>query len=195
VLEELMIMKRSQSWSATAVLLATVAIGFTGAPMKGTRLASGPAQSTGRPVTGSRSLANGVYAVLREGRTRAEVQTDKGQEAVLVYDRKYSDADKDRQPIYVALDASSFVPLLLAGPPNTERDDRGWTLLNVTLAPQHVKTLENFTRSHLDGLVAVVIDGEIITMHKVRTVIEDGRARITRCSDDACRSLFLKLAR
>jgi hypothetical protein len=83
----------------------------------------------------------------------------------------------------------------LAGPPNAQRDDRGWTSLNVTLAPQHVKALEHFTRAHLDSVVAIVIDGEIITMHKVRTVIEDGKAQITRCSDDACRSLLLKLAK
>lgn len=166
-------MKKLQSWMAIAVLLAPVAIGSGGAP----------------------APANGIYAVLAEGQTPAEVQTVKGRHVVLVYDRKYSEADKDQQPKYVALDSSSFVPLVLAGPPRTEKDDRGWTLLKVTLAPQHVKTLETFTRDHLGGRIAVVIDREIITMHKVRAVIQDGKAQITRCFDDACRSLLLKLAK
>jgi hypothetical protein len=141
----------------------------------------------------SRSLANGVYAVLREGRTSGEVQIGEFPHVILIYDRKYSDGDKNQPPIYVALGTSSFVPLVLAGPPWAHKDDRGWTSLNVTLAREHVKTLENFTRTHLGGTVAIVIDGEIITMHKVRTVIQDGKAQITRCTDDACETLRLKL--
>ncbi|HEY1205815.1 MAG: hypothetical protein ABSH46_12505 [Bryobacteraceae bacterium] len=189
-------MKRLESWLATTALLATVAVG---APMNGTPRNNenadlqGSAQSAGRLAADPRSLANGVYAVLREGLTRAEAQTEKRPHVVLVYDRKYSDADKDRPPEYVALDTSFFVPLVLAGQPDAQRDDQGWTLLNITLARQHVKTLEDFTRAHLDGRIAIVIDGEIITMHKVRSVIKDGKAQITRCSDDACRTLLLKL--
>jgi len=137
-------MKRFRSWLTTAALVATVTAGSAGAP---------PA---GRQAADARSLANGVYAVFREGLTRAEVETEKRPHAVLVYDRKYSDADKDQPPKYAALDTSSFVPLVLAGQPDTQKDDRGWTLLNVTLAPQHVKTLEDFTRAHLDGEVAIV---------------------------------------
>lgn len=143
----------------------------------------------------SRRLANGVYAVLREGRDREEVRSDKQGNDVLIYDRKYSVEDKNERPKYLALDTSSFVPLILAGRPDTYKDDRGWTALEITLAPQHVKTLENFTRAHLGGEVAIVIDGDVVTTHKVRSVITDGKAKITRCTDDACKTLLLKLAK
>ncbi len=143
----------------------------------------------------TRPLENGVYAVLREGLTRAAAEAGKAQHAVLVYDQKYSDADKEEPPRYVSLDTSFFVPLILAGPPDAHKDDRGRTLLNVTLAPEHVKTLEEFTRAHLEGRVAIVIGGDIVTMHKVRSVIRDGKAQITRCGDDACKTLLLKLAK
>ncbi len=172
-------MKRLLSWLGTTTLLAIVTAG---------------AQPAGRPPAGSRPLANGVYSVLREGLTRAEVQAEARPHIVLVYDRKYSDSDKDKPPKYVALDTSSFVPLVLSGPPQTRMDgDR--MLLSVTLAPQYVKTLEEFTRAHLNGVVAIVIDGEIVTMHKVRAVIQDGKAQITRCTDDACKTLKLKLSK
>ena len=180
-------MKRLQSSLATIALLVTVTVGSVVAPMNGASRNSANADP--------RPLANGVYAILREGLTRAEVQTEKRPHVVLVYDRKYSDADQDQPPRYVAIDALSFVPLVLAGPPDARRDDRGWTSLHVTLARQHVKKLEDFTRAHLNGVVAIVIDGEIITIHKVRTVIKDGKAQITRCFDDACRSVLLKLAK
>jgi hypothetical protein len=113
----------------------------------------------------------------------------------LLYDRKYSESDKNQPPKYVALDTSFFVPLVLAGPPDARKDDRGWTLLSVTLAREQVKSLENFTRAHLGGTVATVVGGEIVTMHKVRTVIQDGRAQITRCQDDACQVLLVKLVK
>jgi hypothetical protein len=54
------------------------------------------------------AVANGVYAVLSEGLTRIEVHIDKVPHVVLVYDRKYSDADKSEPPRYVALDTASF---------------------------------------------------------------------------------------
>jgi preprotein translocase subunit SecD len=138
-------------------------------------------------------LAKGVYAILGEGPTREGVRTGSAQEVILVYNQKYSQADKDKPPVYVAIDTSSFVPLILAKPPEATKDTRGWTLLSVTLAPEHAKTLEAFTRVHLGGRVAIVIDGEIVTMHKVRSVIQDGQVQITRCEDDACQVLRRRL--
>jgi len=154
-----------------------------------------PADAAQSQTGGAGSLPNGIYAVLREGLTREEVQLGKAPHLILLYDRKYSDWDRNDPPRYVALDTSSFVPLVLSGPPETGKDDRGLTLLRVTLAREHVKSLENFTRAHLNGRIAIVIDGELITMHTVRAVIQDGRAQITRCRDDACQILRLKLAK
>jgi len=177
-----MITKSSKIW----LFLLSLAVGF---------IPQQEARAAGCPAADPRVLANGVYAVLREGLTPAEAEAEKQPHVVLVYDRKYSEADKNQPAKYIALDTSCFVPLVLAGPPQTHTDDSGWTLLNITLAREHVKTLADFTRAHLDGLVATVIDGEIITMHKVRSVIEDGNVKVTRCGDDACRALYLKLVR
>jgi preprotein translocase subunit SecD len=138
---------------------------------------------------------NGVYAVLSEGLTRDEAQPKGVPSVILVYNQKYSEADRDQPPKYVALDPSSFVPLILSGAPTTRTDERGWTLLQCSLAPEQVKPLESFTRRYLGGRVAIVIDGEIITMHKIRSVIEDGNVQITRCYDDACRVLRIKLSK
>lgn len=141
------------------------------------------------------SLPNGVYAVLREAPTAKEAQPEKEPFKVLIYDQKHSPSDQDAPPKYLALDTSDFVPLILAEPPQARKDDRGWTLLNVRLAPAQEKALEKFTRDHLNGHVAIVIDGEVITTHKVRSVITDGHAMISRCQDNACETLRLKLTK
>jgi len=195
------VMEVTKSRLFISVLLAAVSAGLICTVMKGgprdgdKAVLEDSAKAARRQADNPRSLPNGVYAVLREGLTREEVQLSKVPHLIFLYDRKYSESDKNEPPKYVALDTSFFVPLVLAGPPDTEKDDRGWTLLNVTLAREHVKSLENFTRVHLGGRVAIVVDGEIITIHKVRTVIQDGRAQITRCRDDACQTLRVKLAR
>jgi preprotein translocase subunit SecD len=141
------------------------------------------------------SLANGVYAVLGEGLTRGAARQQRVPQTICIYDQKYSASDEHQPAKYVALDDRSFVPLVLAGAPEAHTDDGGRTLLRVTLARQHVTQLEEFTRTHLGGRVAIVIDGEIITIHKVRTVIPDGQVQITRCNDNACEVLRLKLAK
>ncbi len=138
-------------------------------------------------------LRNGVYAVLKEAPAAEQAQVKGVNHAVLLYDRKYSETDRNQPAKYVAIDTASFVPLVLAGPPDAKTDDRGWTLLSVKLAREHVKTLEDFTRAHLNGTVAIVLGGEIITLHKVRSVITGGDVQITRCYDNACQVLRAKL--
>jgi preprotein translocase subunit SecD len=68
-------------------------------------------------------------------------------------------------------------------------------MLSVTLSREQVKPLEDFTRAHLGGSVAILLDGEVISKHKVRAVVEGGRLQITRCGDNACDVLLAKLTK
>jgi hypothetical protein len=138
-------------------------------------------------------VENGVYAVLNEGATRSEARGDDTHCAVLAYDGKYTDAGPGQPVRYVAIDPSSFVPLVLEGEPDTEESDEGKTILSVALEEEYVKPLEEFTRAQLNGRIAILIDGEIVTMHKVRRVITEGQFQVTRCADDACKMLRSKL--
>ena len=193
-------MKLIRSTQLSIILLAVasaslMSVKVEGSPRDGNKaVLESSTEEAQREDDKSHSLRNGFYAILREGLTPEEVRMDDVPHAVLVYDRQYSELDKNEPPKYVAIDTSFFVPLVMAGSPDTQVDDRGWTLLSVTLAREYVKTLEEFTRVPLNGKIAIVLGGEIITMHKVRTVLRDGRAQITRCSDDACQTSLLKLA-
>ena len=138
-------------------------------------------------------IANGIYAVLREGPTRGEIDQEKAPHFALYYDYKYIDSDPKPAPKYVALDSSSFVPLILARPPEIKGEYSGHPMLSLTLAPENAKLLESLTRTHMGGAVATVIDNEIVTMHKVRSVIAGGEVQISRCTDNACRVLRIKL--
>ena len=145
----------------------------------------------GSNSTGPRQ--NGVYAVIREAATREEAEGGDTRCTVLPYDKKYTDSGPGEPLKYVAIDPSSFVPLILEGAPDAKKDDAGKTILSVTLKKEYVKTLEDFTRAHLGGEIAILLDGEIVTLHKVRSVISEGKFQVTRCTDNACEVLRAKL--
>ncbi len=152
--------------------------------------------SAGTTFSQNSSLAripSAFYAILNEGSSRDSVETDSIPNIVLVYDGKYVDSSQSATPIYVALDTTFFVPLILEGAPTANKDGNGRTLLGVTLSRHYIRTLEDFTKAHLGGRVAIVLDGEIITMHKIRSVISEGKVQISRCYDNACEVLLSKL--
>jgi hypothetical protein len=138
-------------------------------------------------------VANGIYAVLCEAPTA--VEAGKGQEsaAVLIYDGRYTDSSQVQNPSFVAVDATFFVPLIIEGTPDAQKDGRGHTLLGVSLKRKYAGVLERFTQVHIGGRVAIVLDGEVITMHKIKSIIKGGKFQLTRCYDNACEALQSKL--
>ena len=132
-------------------------------------------------------------AVIREAATREEAQGGDTRCAVLPYDNKYTDSEPGETLRYVAIDPVSFVPLILEGAPDARKDRDVKTILSVTLKNEYIKTLEDFTRAQLGGKIAILLDGELVTLHKVRSVISDGKFQVTRCTDNACEVLRARL--
>lgn len=138
-------------------------------------------------------LKNGMYAVAATATSKEQVQAPQKMHRILVYEDKFSGSESPDPPLFVALETSRYVPLVLELPPEALKQPDGRTYLNVTLKKEHVEALEEFTREHLGGRVAIVLGGEIITMHKVRTVITGGKMMITRCMDDGCELIMSRL--
>jgi hypothetical protein len=157
-----------------------------------------PPPSEAKPVTHAvaGSLENGAYAVLGEAPARQGVEADALHRLVLVYDRrKYSDAPPDEPLTYVEIDPSDYIPLLIEGSPEMKKDSQGKSILSVSLTRAGADKTEAFTRAHLGGRIAMVVDGEIVTLHKIRSVVTDGKLQITRCTDNACEIIRAKLAK
>lgn len=120
-------------------------------------------------------LANGVYAV-EEGNAKAPNLV------IRQYEGKR-----------VVLDKANFAPLVIAGKPEINRAPDGSSLI-VQLAPEAARRLEDLTQSHFDRRIAVVIGDKILTAPKVRSVIKDGKARLTPCEDQSCETLLRQLS-
>ncbi len=164
-------------------------------PARAPRRAPSPIERLPPPSPLESGLHNGLYAVLSEATTPDSANVIERPHIVLPYDRKYTGSDISEPRTYVAIDTSSWVPLILEGQPEATRNGTGRALLSVTLAREYVKSLEDFTTKHLGDRAAVILDGEVITMHKVRSIIREGKMQITRCDDNACDVLRSRLAR
>jgi preprotein translocase subunit SecD len=121
-------------------------------------------------------LANGVYAV-EEGNAN-------GKNLVI---RQYAGKN-------FVLDTANFAPLVIEGKPQIHRD-AGGSWLMVQLAPEAARRLEDLTRSHMNRPIAVVVSDRILSAPTVRSVIEDGKARVTPCEDESCETLLGQLGK
>jgi preprotein translocase subunit SecD len=152
-----------------------------------------PRQTARVAETGA--LRNGLYHVLWEAASADSANLVASGQVVLPYDRKYTGSTETEPRTYVAIDTASLVPLILEGQPEARQDETGRALLSVTLARRYAKDLEEFTTKHLGERAAVLLDGEVVTMHKVRSVIREGKLQITRCDGNTCQVLRARLAR
>jgi len=140
------------------------------------------------------AIPNGMYVVLGEPyEVPRSVALPAGQRQ-LRYDPRMTDSASTEPMQWVVVETADYVPLILATAAEHTTQENGHILISVTLAKQHVTALAEFTRSHLGNRVALVLDGEVMSAHKVRTVIEGGRMQITRCDEHACQRILSKLA-
>jgi hypothetical protein len=149
------------------------------------------------PVSGGHApaaaLANGLYAVEGEAHEAPTSGAPHPERVVLPYDPMPVDGEASPPRRWVEIDRSSNVPLIVQSASLTEEDARGLPFLSVTLDPRYTTRLEDFTREHLGGRAAVVLDGNVVTVHKVRSVLTDGKMQISRCTDRACTVIRSKL--
>jgi len=154
--------------------------------------------STPRAVSSSipidtAAVPSGMYAVVADA-SQIPAKDPARSYQTLRYDPKMADAESIEPVQLVTVETHSFVPLILGAAPEPTKQENGSILVSVALSPKYIKTLADFTRAHLGERVALVLDGEVVSTHKIRTVIEGGRMQITRCDDHACQRILSKLA-
>lgn len=136
-------------------------------------------------------LPDGIYLLLNEFPDKQSIKRVKGR--VIPYSHLFLDDNTEGQPEYFDIHPDEYVPLILAETPDsiTQADKRIHLML--TLTPDAKDDLADFTEKHINKRVAIVIGGEGMTKHKVRTRIDGGKLQITRCTDNACEYLFMEL--
>lgn len=137
---------------------------------------------------------NGFYLVLAEADTADSLPAPKTDQQIVRYDYKYLRNTDHEKPRYFLLSKTSDAALLLNKTPELhEKGENGFPELHLELTSKAAGNLEKLTREHLGGKVVFMIDGEPVTVHKIRSVISGGQFRLSRCTDTACQYIYGRL--
>ncbi len=143
--------------------------------------------------TGFEPLKSGMYLVHEKRQKDVRYATLPEKTRLAIYDQG-AVLGLENDPVqYIVVSATPDVPIILGCDPKKDKDARGHTKLNLQLEENYAPVLESFTRKNVGASVAMIIGGRIITMHKIRTAIEGGRMQITRCTDNACDTIYSTL--
>jgi preprotein translocase subunit SecD len=144
------------------------------------------------PGPGKR-LPDGVYAVRREGAKETDVLPLKDGEALVVNRHRYLKDGENEPARFLVVRRAPEVALDLAGAPKAIEEGGEVVRILLRLRPQAAAALERLTRDHLGRPVAIVLGGEVVTVHKVREVIKGGDVQITSCAAGAAPYLLKQL--
>lgn len=134
-------------------------------------------------------INDGFYEVVKLGNDSTNFNNLNIGQIVISFDSLFNPDDVSK----VVIDTSEYVPLELDSLPITEQQTESKKLLSISLAPNSTEKLKTFTAKRVMKEVVVVLDGKAVTMHKIREAITSGKMQITRCGDNACEYLYVKM--
>ncbi|MFC1743255.1 hypothetical protein ACFL35_04620 [Candidatus Riflebacteria bacterium] len=137
---------------------------------------------------------DGFYLVRERQVSKMNIGRIGEEHFVLVYEPETLAGEK-QQKEFVVLNKSPFVPMILDRQPQKVEDKTKRTVfwLQIKLTQSAALKLEKFTTVNLGKAGAIVIAEKVISIHKIRSVIKDGKLQISRCKDNACKVLYTDL--
>ena len=145
-----------------------------------------------KAVANETPLPDGMYW-LRQTEQDSVLKESIPDAVMIRYSHHFVDTTETDQPNQLWIDTTDYVPLSLSQAPDSiPQEDRGVKLM-LTLTEHASEHLASFTGEHVNDRVALVIDGEAVTIHKIRERITGGKLQITRCTDQACSFLYVAL--
>jgi preprotein translocase subunit SecD len=136
----------------------------------------------------------GFYLIAAEADSVTALPLANANQRVVCYDYKFLQTSDRDKPLYLVLPKTVDVPLMLTKSPELQKKGKnGNPELRLELTPESASKLEKLTRDHLGGKVAFAIDGEPVTIHKIRSVITSGQFQLSRCTDTACQYIYGRL--
>jgi preprotein translocase subunit SecD len=167
----------------SACLLAALFLGSSGALTWGQGKAPEP----------SRKLPDGVYAVLHESLKEKDVRPLKDGEALVVNRHRYAKEGDKEPPRFLVVRAAPDVNLDLAGAPKAVKEGEEVVRILLKLRPKAATALERLTSDSVGKPLAIVVGGEVVTQHTIRTVIKGGDVQITCCGAGVANYLLEQL--
>lgn len=145
----------------------------------------------------SNRMVDGIYLVHRWTETQSDLFPLQADERYVRYDENkfFQLKDDEPEPVkYIGLSKTEFIPFQLTGKPDSIRQPDGRLEIGLEFSPDMKSRLTSFSQKYLGRQVAMVIGGDVITLHKVRSVIKSDGIKISRCTDDGCQLILSKFS-
>ena len=136
----------------------------------------------------------GFFLLLAEAPDTTALPRPSEGEQILLYESVPSDEGQREPRRYLLIAKRPDVPLTLAEAPKKLTGDAGRTELLLELTEDGAKRLAEVTRANVGREVAFLIDGRVVSTHKIREPISGGQFKLSRCTDNACEVIYSRLA-
>jgi preprotein translocase subunit SecD len=138
------------------------------------------------------TIPDGLYLIVKIDTAATQVDTLSSKEIAIYFSKLFEDFNSNEY-LRIIIDTTAYVPLELEKAPTTEQQTEAKKKLLLSLTKEASEKLKSFTENHVMNHVAIVVDGEVLTMHKIKEPITSGQLQITRCNDNACQRLYVTL--
>ena len=138
------------------------------------------------------TIKDGLYLIDRIDTVASQPDLRSEKEIAVYFSPMFEEYNGD-EFTRIIIDTTQFVPLELEEPPKTEQQTDNKKKLLLSLTKEASEKLRTFTTENLMRKVALVVGSEALTVHKIKTAITGGQLQITRCTDNACETLYVKL--
>ncbi len=136
---------------------------------------------------------DGIYAVFKTAENRSDIKTPDQHRRIVKYARLMRWGDTNPSISFLLLKTVPDVPLRLAADSVTVEDGVDGERLNVRLVDESVDRLSRFTAKHIGDKAALILDGQVVMVATVRSVITGGEIQISFCGEGNAQQLADKL--
>jgi preprotein translocase subunit SecD len=140
-----------------------------------------------------KQLLDGVYLVKRDSVRKMDVLPVRKDEALLLDPQRYLPKTAKEAPRFVVVRLPRALALELSEAPKAVKDKGEVVRILLKLKPRAAAALERLTREQRGRQLAIVLGGQVVTMHKIRGVIKGGEVQITSCAPGAANYLLKRL--
>ncbi len=137
-------------------------------------------------------LQDGFYLVEQKGFDTTNFGSISNTQAIIGFDMDFL-KNNPQEFSKIKIDISEFVPLELEKLPETQQQTELKKLLLISLTPEASEKVKSFTSQNVQRTIAIVLKGKAITVHKIKEAISGGKIQITRCDDNACEYLYVRM--
>jgi hypothetical protein len=139
----------------------------------------------------NKQLKDGLYLVDKM-LTGTNTVTLKTNQVLVHFNHDFVENAPDSSTSLV-VNTSDFVPLVLGEEPVLLPQTETKKKLQLTFSRLASEKLEQFTSENVMKQVTMIVNGEALTVNKIREAIRNGKMEITRCSDNACQKIYVTL--